>query len=116
MNTTKIFKTAFASVYPYYIAKAEKKGKTKQEVDTIIFWLTWYDAVSLQNQINCRCDFEQFFAQAPHMNPNASKITWTICGYRIQEIQDPLMKQIRYLDKLIDELARGRKMEKILRT
>jgi hypothetical protein len=106
---------AFATVYPLYIKKAEKKGRTKEEVDTVIFWLTGYDSQSLQQQIDMKNDFETFFAQAPQLNPNASKITGVICGYRIEEIEDPLMKKVRYMDKLVDELAKGRAMEKILR-
>ena len=115
MNNTRVFKMAFAGVYPHYIAKAEKKGRTKEEVHTIIEWLTGYDEASLQQQIEKRVDFETFFANAPRMNPNVNKITGLICGYRVEEIEDPLMRQIRYLDKLIDELAKGKKMEKILR-
>ena len=106
---------AFASVYTHYIAKAEKKGRTKTEVDTIIFWLTGYDASSFQQVLDHKTDFETFFAQAPQLHPNASKITGVICVYRVEDIEDPLMQQIRYLDKLIDELAKGRAMEKILR-
>lgn len=106
---------SFARVYPCYIAKAEKKGRTKQEVDTIIHWLTGYDEKSLQKQITQEVDFETFFAQAPQINSNVSKITGVICGYRVEEIEDPLMQQIRYLDKLVDELAKGKSMEKILR-
>jgi len=105
----------FASVYPHYIRKAEKKGRTRDEVDTIICWLTGYDQKSLQQQIDNKTDFETFFAQAPQLNPNVSKITGLICGYRVEEIQDKLMQKIRYLDKLIDELAKGKAMEKILR-
>lgn len=115
MKNTKIFKMAFASVYPHYINKAEKKGRSKQEVDTIIFWLTGYNEQSLQEILNNKTDFETFFAQAPQMNPNTSKITGVICGYRVEEIEDKLMQQIRYLDKLIDELAKGKTMDKILR-
>jgi hypothetical protein len=107
---------SFAGVYPHYIAKAEKKGRTKEEVDTIICWLTGYDQKSLQEQIDKRTDFETFFAQAPQLNPNVSKITGVICGYRVEDIKDELMQKIRYLDKLIDELAKGKAMEKILRT
>jgi len=107
---------SFASVYPHYINKAEKKGRTKVEVDTIICWLTGFKQASLQQQIDKRNDFETFFAQAPQLNPNVSKITGVICGYRVEDIEDKLMQQIRYLDKLIDELAKGKKMEKILRT
>lgn len=115
MTNTRIFKTSFASVYPLYIQKAEKKGRTKAEVDAIIFWLTGYDDQTLQQQIDCKCDFETFFAQAPYMNPNVSLIKGVICGYRVEEIEDELMQKIRYLDKLIDELAKGKAMEKILR-
>ncbi len=115
MKNTKIFKMAFASVYPHYINKAEKKGRSKQEVDTIIFWLTGYNEQSLQEILDNKTDFETFFAQAPQMNPNTSKITGVICGYRVEEIEDKLMQQIRYLDKLIDELAKGKTMDKILR-
>lgn len=107
---------AFASVYPHYIAKAEKKGRTKEEVDTIISWLTGYDQNALQEQIDNKTDFETFFAQAPQLNPNVTKITGVICGYRVEEIEDPLMQKIRYMDKLIDELAKGKAMEKILRS
>ncbi|HPW97654.1 MAG TPA: DUF2200 domain-containing protein [Flavobacterium sp.] len=115
MDNTKIYKMAFASVYPHYINKAEKKGRTKEEVHTIIQWLTGYDEKALQEQLDNKNDFETFFGQA-QLHPNASKITGVICGYRIEEIEEPLMKKIRYLDKLIDELAKGKKMEKILRT
>ena len=115
MNSTRIFKTAFASVYPHYVAKAEKKGRTKAEVHAIIHWLTGYDEQALQEQIEQRVDFETFFAQAPRIHPNVSKITGVICGYRVEEIEDKLMQQIRYLDKLVDELARGKAMDKILR-
>lgn len=115
MNNTRIYKMAFSGVYPHYIAKAEKKGRTKQEVDTIICWLTGYDMATLQKQIDDKVDFETFFSQAPRLNPNAAKITGVICGYRVEDIEDPLMQKIRYLDKMIDELAKGRAMEKILR-
>ena len=107
---------SFASVYPLYIQKAEKKGRTKEEVDTIICWLTGYNQKSLQQQLDEKTDFETFFTQAPQINPNVSKITGVICGYRVEEIEDKLMQKIRYLDKMIDELAKGRAMEKILRT
>ena|SRR5689334_1721628 len=115
MENTKVFRMAFASVYPHYIAKAERKGRTKKEVHAIIHWLTGYDERTLQQQIERKVDFETFFAQAPRINPNVSKITGVICGYRVEEIEHPLMQQIRYLDKLVDELAKGKAMEKILR-
>lgn len=106
---------AFASVYPHYIQKAEKKGRTKAEVDEIICWLTGYDEKALLQILENKTDFENFFGQAK-MNPNAVKITGVICGYRIEEIEEELMRQIRYLDKLIDELAKGKTIEKILRS
>lgn len=115
MDNTRIFKTPFASIYPYYIQKAEKKGRTQAEVDAIIYWLTGYDKQTLHQQIQGNVNFEEFFAQAPQINPNVSKITGIICGYRVEEIEDRLMQQIRYLDKLVDELAKGKAMEKILR-
>ena len=115
MESTKIFKMPFAKVYPMYIQKAEKKGRTKAEVDEIIFWLTGYDEKSFQNHLDNKTDFENFFAQAPQVNPNVSKITGVVCGIRVENIEDKLMQQIRYLDKLIDELAKGKAMEKILR-
>lgn len=115
MNNTKIFKMPFADVYPLYLQKAEKKGRTKAEVDEVISWLTGYNERELQLQIDKRTDFETFFEQAPRFNPNASKITGAICGYRVEEIEDVLMQKIRYLDKLIDELAKGKAMAKILR-
>ena len=115
MNNSRLYKIAFSSVYPLYIQKAEKKGRTKAEVDDIIFWLTGYDKQALQQQIEKKTDLENFFAQAPQLNPNVSKITGTICGYRVEEIEDKLMQKIRYMDKLIDELAKGKAMEKILR-
>ena len=114
-NIARVFKMSFASVYPLYIQKAEKKGRTKAEVDEIIFWLTGYNKKTLQQHIDKKSDFETFFAQAPQMNPNVSKITGVICGYRVEEIEDKLMQKIRYLDKLVDELAKGKTMEKILR-
>jgi len=115
MNNIRIFKMPFASVYPLYVQKAEKKGRTKDEVDTVICWLTGYDDELLRQQIEQNVDFETFFAQAPQINPNASKITGVICGYRVEEIEDKLIQQIRYLDKLVDELAKGKAMDKILR-
>lgn len=111
---TRIYKMSFAGVYPHYIAKAEKKGRTKAEVDEIIFWLTGYDAAQLQEILDNKTDFETFFSNAK-IHPNASKITGVICGYRVEDIEDKLMQQIRYLDKMIDELAKGKAMEKILR-
>ena len=114
MNNTRIFKMSFASVYPHYITKATKKGRTKEEVDAIIFWLTGYDEQALQSILDNKTDFETFFAEA-RINPNVSKITGVICGYRVEDIEDKLMQQIRYLDKLVDELAKGKAMEKILR-
>lgn len=115
MEKHRIYTMTFASVYPHYIAKAEKKGRTKTEVDEIICWLTGYTQKELQQQINLKNDFETFFKQAPQLHPNTSKITGVICGYRVEEIEDKLMQKIRYLDKLIDELAKGKTMEKILR-
>lgn len=114
-NNERVYKMSFAGVYPHYLQKAEKKGRTKSEVDEIIFWLTGYDEETLQQHIENKTDFATFFAQAPQINPNVSKITGVICGYRIKEIEEKLMRQIRYLDKLIDELAKGKAMEKILR-
>ncbi len=105
----------FASVYPMYVQKAERKGRTKAEVDQIIRWLTGYDEAGLQRQLESRVDFETFFAQAPAFHPNGALIKGVVCGVRVEEVEDPLMRKIRYLDKLIDELARGRPMEKILR-
>ncbi|MDR2815105.1 MAG: DUF2200 domain-containing protein [Proteiniphilum sp.] len=115
MEKPRIFTTPFAGVYPFYIQKAEKKGRSKTEVDAIICWLTGYDLLTLQQQIDNQTDFETFFAQAPLINPNASKITGKICGHRVEEIEDKRMQAIRWLDKLIDELAKGKAMEKILR-
>jgi hypothetical protein len=115
MDNTRIYIMSFSSVYPLYIQKAEKKGRTRAEVDEIISWLTGFDKEALQQQIDNKSDFETFFAQAPHMNPNVSKITGVICGYRVEEIEDQLVQKVRYLDKLIDELAKGKSMEKILR-
>ena len=115
MDNHRVFKMSFAGVYPHYIQKAEKKGRTKAELDTIICWLTGYTQKQLQQQIDNKIDFETFFAQAPQLNPNVSKITGVICSYRVEEIEDKLMQKIRYLDKLVDELAKGKAMEKILR-
>jgi hypothetical protein len=115
MDNSRVYKMQFASVYPHYITKAEKKGRTKAEVDEIIFWLTGYTAKTLQKHIDNKTNFETFFAKAPRLNPNVVKITGVICGYRVEDIEDELMQKIRYLDKLIDELAKGRAMDKILR-
>jgi hypothetical protein len=115
MTTHRIYKMTFASVYPYYVAKAERKGRAKAEVDQIIGWLTGYSQQGLKAQLDQPTDFETFFANAPAMNPSRTLITGVICGVRVEEIDEPLMREIRYLDKLIDELAKGRKMEKILR-
>jgi hypothetical protein len=115
MDKERIYKLLFSSVYPLYIKKAEAKGRTKEEVDAIIFWLTGYDRQMLQGQIDQKNDFKTFFEQAPRMNPNASKITGVICGYRVEEIDDDIIQKVRYLDKLVDELAKGKAMEKILR-
>lgn len=115
MKKPRIFTTSFASIYPMYIEKAERKGRTRDEVDQIIFWLTGYDEENLRNQLDNNVTCEAFIEEAPHFNPNASLITGVICGYRVEEIEDSVMQKIRYLDKLIDELAKGRSMEKILR-
>lgn len=115
MKIEKVYKMPFASVYPHYLRKTETKGHTKEELDTIIRWLTGYSQKQLQKQIDKKVDLETFFAEAPQLNPNVSKITGVICGYRVEEIEDKLMQKIRYMDKLIDELAKGRAMEKILR-
>lgn len=112
----RIFMMAFSSVYPMYVQKAEKKGRAKEEVDTVTCWLTGYDENGLRSQINKDATFETFFAEAPNINPNAHKITGVICGVRVEEIEDPLMQKIRWLDKLVDELAKGKPMEKILRS
>lgn len=111
----RVYKMSFGSVYPLYIAKVEKKGRTKAEVDEIIHWLTGYSLVGLEDQIEKQADFETFFAQAPKLNSARSLITGVICGVRVEDIKEPLMQEIRYLDKLIDELAKGKAMEKILR-
>lgn len=111
----RIYAASFASIYPHYVAKAVRKGRTKQEVDQIIAWLTGYDQAGLDRALAEQVDVETFFGQAPRFHPNASLITGVICGYRVEEIEDPLMRRIRYLDKLIDELARGKKMTAILR-
>lgn len=115
MDNSRIYKMPFATVYPYYVQKAEKKGRTKAEVDEIILWLTGYDAITFQKMMEDKADFETFFARAPQIHPNASKITGVVCGVRVEEVKEELMQKIRYLDKLIDELAKGKSMEKILR-
>ena len=112
----RIFKTAFAAVYPMYVQKAERKGRTKDEVDEVICWLTGYDRTGLQHQIEQKSDFEAFFAKAPVMNPNSHLITGVVCGIRVEQVEDPLMKRIRQLDKLVDELAKGKVMAKVLRS
>ena len=112
----RIYTTSFASVYPHYVNKAERKGRTKAEVDEIVRWLTGYTQNDLESQIENRKDFETFFAQAPAMNPARTLIKGVICGIRVEDIEEPLMQDIRYLDKLIDELAKGKAMTKILRT
>jgi len=111
----RIYKMAFSKVYPLLVQKAERKGRTKSEVDTVICWLTGYDDSGLQKQIDRNVDYETFFNEAPQINPNAVKIKGVICGHRVEEIKEPLMQKIRWLDKLIDELAKGKPMEKILR-
>lgn len=116
MANHRIYTMSFSSVYPYYVAKAEKKGRTREEVDEIICWLTGYNRKELGDHLEKETDFETFFARCPLLNPSRTLIKGVICGVRIEEIEDPLMKEIRYLDKLIDELAKGRPMEKILRT
>lgn len=111
----RIYRTSFASVYPHYVAKAEKKGRTKAEVDEIIRWLTGHSQQSLEAALAAKTDFEHFYTEAPHLNPARELITGTVCGVRVETIEDPLMRELRYLDKLIDELAKGRTMAKILR-
>lgn len=115
MTEHRVFAMDFAKVYPLYVKKAERKNRTKDEVDQIIFWLTGYDHEGLQRQLDQGNDFATFFAQAPAMNPDASLIKGVVCGVRVEDVEDPLMQKIRYLDKLIDELAKGRAMDKILR-
>ena len=115
MNNQKIFAMPFASVYPLYVQKVEKKARTKAELDTVLCWLTGYDQMGLQQQIDKKTNIETFFGQAPQINPNASKITGVICGVRVEEIDDKLMQKIRYMDKLVDELAKGWPIDKILR-
>jgi hypothetical protein len=111
----RIFSMAFSKVYPLYVKKAERKGRTRKEVDQIIRWLTGYSAAQLRKQIDDEVDFESFFARAPSINPGVALIKGVVCGVRVEEVEDPLMRNIRYLDKLVDELAKGRPMEKILR-
>jgi hypothetical protein len=111
----RVYRISVASVYPHYLAKAEKKGRTKAEVDEIIRWLTGHSQESLDAELAARTDFETFFANAPRLNPARALITGVVCGIRVENIEEPLMRELRYLDKLIDELAKGRKMEKILR-
>lgn len=116
MENHRIFTTSFASVYPHYINKVEKKGRTKAELHEIIFWLTGYNEDTFQQLLDDKTDFKTFFEKAPQLNPNVSKISGVICGYRVEEIENPLMQKIRYLDKLVDELAKGKSMNKILRS
>ena len=115
MNNERVYRMSFASVYPHYVTKVEKKGRTVEELHTVIHWLTGYTEKGLAKVIADRTDFETFFAKALRMHPNVGLITGMICGYRIEEIEDPIMQKVRYLDKLVDELAKGRSMEKILR-
>ena len=115
MSGTRIFATPFAAVYPLYVAKAARKGRTQEEVDRVIRWLTGYSAAALARQIKKEADFETFFAEAPAMHPNRALITGVVCGVRVENVEDPLMQKIRQLDKLIDELAKGKALEKILR-
>lgn len=115
MPQHRIFRTPFSSVYPFYVQKAERKNRTKADVDHIICWLTGYTETELRDHIERESDFESFFAQAPVINPNTARITGVVCGVRVEEIEDPLMRNIRYLDKLIDELAKGKALDKILR-
>ena len=115
MPTHRIFATPFASVYPMYVQKAERKGRTRAEVDQVIGWLTGFDAPGLQAQLDAAASVEDFFAWAPAMHPNRAQITGVVCGVRVEDVEDPLMRTIRQLDKLVDELAKGRPMEKILR-
>ena len=112
---SKIFKMSFGSIQPLYLKKIEKKSRSKEELDQVIYWLTGYDEEGLQKQIDSGNDMETFFAEAPELNENVSLIKGVICGYRVEDIEDPLMQKIRYMDKLVDELAKGKKMEKILR-
>jgi len=115
MAQHRIYRMKFSSVYPMYVQKAERKNRTKEEVDQIVCWLTGYSQAEMEQQIELENDFETFFAEAPQLNPNVSLIKGVVCGVRVEEIEDPLMKKVRYLDKLIDELARGKIFENILR-
>jgi len=115
MKNERVYKMSFLMIYPLYVQKVEKKGRTKKELNQVICWLTGYDEKELQSQMDKNVDLETFFAQAPEMNPKASEIKGVICGVRVEEIEEPLMQQIRWMDKLVDELAKGKKMEKILR-
>lgn len=115
MRLEKVFAMKFSSVYPLYVAKVESKGRTKEELDQVIRWLTGYDEAGLRKQIETDASLESFFADAPQLNPNVALITGVVCGIRVENVEDPLMRKIRYLDKLVDELAKGRAMEKILR-
>lgn len=115
MTKHRIYTMSFAGVYPHYVTKAEKKGRTKAEVDEIIYWLTGYDQNGLEKVLESKTNFETFFAEAPKLHPNRKLIKGVVCGIRVEDIEEPLMQEVRYLDKLIDELARGKKMEKILR-
>lgn len=115
MDNSRVYKMKFASVYPHYITKAEKKGRTRQEVNDLIFWLTGYNENLLNEILTNQTDIENFFNDAPNFNPNANKITGVICGYRVEEIEDPIMQKVRYLDKIIDELAKGKSLDKIMR-
>ncbi|ESY89201.1 DUF2200 domain-containing protein [Mesorhizobium sp. LNHC229A00] len=115
MTEHRIYSTSFASLYPHYVAKAQRKGRTRAEVDEIIRWLTGYTEKELDAELEKKTSFEDFFGQAPRLNPLRNLITGVVCGVRVEDIEDPLMKEIRYLDKLIDELAKGKAMEKILR-
>ncbi len=116
MTKHRIYTTSFASVYPHYVAKAEKKGRTRSEVDQVISWLTGYGQAELDAHLEKRTDFETFFARAPEMNPARTLIKGVVCGVRVEDIEEPTMREIRYLDKLVDELAKGKAMDKILRT
>lgn len=116
MKNDRVYKMTFSSIYPLYIQKAEKKGRTKEEVDTVVCWLTGYDNGGLQAQIERETDLETFFAEAPRIHPNAHMITGVVCGVRVEQIEDPLMQKIRWLDKLVDELSKGKPLEKVLRS